>query len=87
MQYPGGGRRLVDWFVFDYGLVDKVMFFIAPEIIGGKDSISSVMGRGISRLDKAVKLKDIKIKMIGKIFWWRGRLRNIEFICLPGLLR
>ncbi len=60
-----GGGSLIGSF-FDYGLVDKVMFFISPKIIGGKDSISSVMGRGISRLDKAVKLKDVKIKMIGE---------------------
>ena len=70
----GGGSLIGS--LFDYGLVDKVMFFIAPEIIGGKDSISSVMGRGISRLDKAVKLKDVKIKMIGEDFLVEGVVRS-----------
>ena len=69
MQYPVGS-------LFDYGLVDKVMFFIAPEIIGGKDSISSVMGRGISRLDKAVKLKDVKIKRMGEDFLVEGTVKE-----------
>ena len=70
----GGGSLIGS--LFDYGLVDKGMFFIAPEIIGGKDSISSVMGRGISRLDKAVKLKDVKIKMIGEDFLVEGVVRK-----------
>ncbi len=70
----GGGTLIGS--LFDYGLVDKVMFFIAPKIIGGKDSIGSVMGRGISRLDKAVKLKDVKIKMIGEDFLVEGLVKE-----------
>ena len=70
----GGGSLIGS--LFDYGLVDKVMFFIAPEIIGGKDSISSVMGRGISRLDKAVKLKDVKIKRMGEDFLVEGTVKE-----------
>lgn len=70
-----GGGSLIGSF-FDYGLVDKVMFFIAPKIIGGKDSIGSVMGRGVSRLDKAVKLKDVKIKMIGEDFLVEGTVKE-----------
>ena len=34
------------------------------------------MGRGISRLDKAVKLKDVKIKMIGEDFLVEGEVRS-----------
>ena len=70
-----GGGSLIGSF-FDYGLVDKVMFFIAPRIIGGKDSISSVMGRGISRLDKAVQLQDVQLKKIGDDFLIEGIIRK-----------
>lgn len=51
--------------LLDEGLVDKVMFFISPKIIGGKDAISSVMGRGVSRVDKCFKLKDLNYRRIG----------------------
>ena len=68
-----GGGALVGS-LFDCGLVDKVLFFIAPKIIGGKDAISSVMGRGISRLDKAVKLRDVKIKRMGDDFLIEGTI-------------
>lgn len=60
----GGGTLIGS--LFDEGLVDKVLFFISPKIIGGKDAISSVMGRGISRIDKAVKLRDARVKRIGE---------------------
>jgi diaminohydroxyphosphoribosylaminopyrimidine deaminase / 5-amino-6-(5-phosphoribosylamino)uracil reductase len=56
----GGGTLIGS--LFDEGLVDKVLFFISPKIIGGKDALSSVMGKGISRLDSAVILKNLKLR-------------------------
>lgn len=62
----GGGT--LNGSLFDEGLVDNILFFISPKIIGGKDAVSSVMGRGISRVDKAVRLKDVNFKRIGEDF-------------------
>jgi len=45
-------------------LVDKLYLFIAPIIIGGKSSINTIGGIGADRIDKAIRLKDIKIKKI-----------------------
>lgn len=70
----GGGSLIGS--LFDAGLVDKIIFFIAPKIIGGRDSISSVMGRGISRLDKAISIKDVKIKKIGDDFLLEGYVQR-----------
>lgn len=66
----GGGTLIGS--LFDEGLVDKVLFFISPKIIGGKEAISSVMGRGISRIEKAVKLKGVSLKKIGEDFLVEG---------------
>jgi diaminohydroxyphosphoribosylaminopyrimidine deaminase/5-amino-6-(5-phosphoribosylamino)uracil reductase len=60
-----GGGTLVGSF-FDEDLVDKILFFNSPKIIGGKDAISSIMGKGISRIDKAFKLKNIKLRHFGE---------------------
>lgn len=60
----GGGMLIGS--LFDEGLVDKVMFFISPKIIGGKDAISSVMGQGVSRVERALKLKDITLRRFGE---------------------
>jgi diaminohydroxyphosphoribosylaminopyrimidine deaminase/5-amino-6-(5-phosphoribosylamino)uracil reductase len=56
----GGGTLIGS--LFDEGLVDKVLFFISPKIIGGKEAVSSVMGKGISRLDSAVVLKNLNFR-------------------------
>ena len=66
-----GGGTLIGG-LFDEGLVDKVLFFISPKIIGGKEAISSVMGRGIARIDKAVKLKGAQLKRMGEDFLIEG---------------
>ncbi len=72
----GGGSLIGS--LFDAGFVDKVLFFIAPKIIGGKDAISSVMGKGISLMDKAVKLKDIKIEKIGEDILVEGYVKKTQ---------
>jgi len=69
----GGGTLIGS--LFDEGLVDKILFFISPKIIGGKEAISSVMGRGVARIDKAIRLKDVKIKRLGEDFLIEGYVR------------
>lgn len=70
----GGGNLIGS--LFDDGLVDKVMFFINPnKIIGGRDAISSVMGKGITRIEQAIKLKEVKLKKIGEDFLIEGYVR------------
>lgn len=46
-------------------VVDKLYLFIAPKIIGGQDAKGVFGGKGISSLEKARKIKNIKIKKIG----------------------
>jgi len=66
----GGGTLLGS--LFDEGLVDRVLFFISPKIIGGKEAISSVMGQGVVRADRAIKLKQVSLKRIGEDFLIEG---------------
>lgn len=47
------------------GIVDKLMFFIAPKIIGGRESYPTVGGRTSRRLDEAYELKDISVRRLG----------------------
>ena len=60
----GGGRTSAGFIEAD--LVDRVLFFIAPKIIGGKDAITSVEGHGVDKVRKSLKLKDVKIEKIGE---------------------
>lgn len=69
----GGGNLIGS--LFDEALVDKVLFFIAPKIIGGRDAISSVMGRGISRIDESIRLKNAQLSHMGEDFLIEGYVR------------
>ncbi|MEM7817032.1 MAG: bifunctional diaminohydroxyphosphoribosylaminopyrimidine deaminase/5-amino-6-(5-phosphoribosylamino)uracil reductase RibD [Candidatus Aenigmatarchaeota archaeon] len=60
-----GGSETLGRF-FDEKLIDKVYFFISPKIIGGKDALTSVGGKGMDNLKKVPFLKDLEIKRIGK---------------------
>lgn len=75
-----GGGSLVGS-LFDEALVDKVLFFIAPKIIGGRNAISSVMGKGISRIDEAIKLERVNLRHIGEDFLFEG---YVKYKCLRG---
>lgn len=55
-----GGATLSGSFVAKK-LVDKVYFFIAPKIVGGKEAKTPVAGTGILNLQEALALKDIQI--------------------------
>jgi diaminohydroxyphosphoribosylaminopyrimidine deaminase/5-amino-6-(5-phosphoribosylamino)uracil reductase len=46
-------------------IVDKIMFFIAPKIIGGTDSIPSVGGKSPTLLRNAVRIKDFQVISVG----------------------
>ncbi|MBU4252835.1 MAG: bifunctional diaminohydroxyphosphoribosylaminopyrimidine deaminase/5-amino-6-(5-phosphoribosylamino)uracil reductase RibD [Candidatus Omnitrophica bacterium] len=69
----GGGTLIGS--LFDEKLVDKVLFFISPKIIGGKDAVSSVMGNGVKRVDQAVKLQDLKIRRFGEDLLVQARVK------------
>jgi diaminohydroxyphosphoribosylaminopyrimidine deaminase/5-amino-6-(5-phosphoribosylamino)uracil reductase len=47
------------------GLVDKVITFIAPKILGGTDAPTSVGGAGISNMEDAINLKKVFVKKVG----------------------
>ena len=54
----GGGELIGS--LFDLGLVDKVVAFIAPVVIGGVDSPNAVKGEGAIDMSKVYRLRNIK---------------------------
>jgi diaminohydroxyphosphoribosylaminopyrimidine deaminase/5-amino-6-(5-phosphoribosylamino)uracil reductase len=59
---------------FDAGIVDEVAFFVAPKILGGRDSISPVEGTGIDRLANAVNLGPLTVQRYGKDLLIKARV-------------
>ena len=68
-----GGATLNGSFVAKK-LVDKVYFFIAPKIIGGKEAKTPVAGTGILNLQEALALKDIQIEKLEEDILIIGRV-------------
>jgi diaminohydroxyphosphoribosylaminopyrimidine deaminase/5-amino-6-(5-phosphoribosylamino)uracil reductase len=68
-----GGSSLNAYALHD-GIVDKVAFFIAPKIIGGRDSIPAIGGKTFRRLEDAFRLRDMKIKRVGDDLMIEGYL-------------
>ena len=60
----GGGILLGS--LFDGGLVDKVIAFIAPIIIGGREAKTAVGGEGVDRVAESLKLERVSIERLGE---------------------
>ena len=60
----GGGE--VSFSFLKEDLVDKVVFFIAPKIIGGRDAKTPVEGEGMAYIKDVIDLKEIEITKLGK---------------------
>ena len=54
----GGGMLLGD--LFDRGLVDKVIAFVAPIVIGGVGARTPVGGKGVDKVVDSIKLERVK---------------------------
>lgn len=68
----GGGQ--VHASVLAAGVADKVIWFIAPKLIGGNGAPGPVGGQGIERLTEAVRLGRVKVTRFG------------EDICVEGYI-
>jgi diaminohydroxyphosphoribosylaminopyrimidine deaminase/5-amino-6-(5-phosphoribosylamino)uracil reductase len=60
----GGGVLLGS--LFDRGLIDKVIAFIAPIIIGGAEAKTAVAGEGVDKVIDAIKLERISVDRFGE---------------------
>jgi diaminohydroxyphosphoribosylaminopyrimidine deaminase/5-amino-6-(5-phosphoribosylamino)uracil reductase len=70
-----GGASLNSYAIND-GIVDKVMFFIAPKIIGGKASCPSVGGTVYRGLSNAFRINDMKARRVGEDILIEGRITD-----------
>ncbi len=71
----GGGTLMGS--LFDDDLVDKVVAFITPMIIGGKDAIPPVAGKGVELISQALKLKRSRIEQFMDDIMVMGYTRNL----------
>jgi diaminohydroxyphosphoribosylaminopyrimidine deaminase/5-amino-6-(5-phosphoribosylamino)uracil reductase len=70
----GGGILLGS--LFDLGLVDKVVAFIAPMVIGGKTARTPVAGEGAAKITEAVRLERCRVEKFGQDVMLSGYVRR-----------
>ena len=66
----GGGKT--NALALSSGIVDKVVFFVSPKIIGGEKAKTPVEGSGEEFLSEAVKLRDLTAEKVGDDLMLKG---------------
>lgn len=70
----GGGTTHAS--AFEAGVVDKVMFFVAPKIVGGRDAVTAVEGEGVARMSEAIALDRLSATPVGEDFLIEAYVRR-----------
>ena len=60
----GGGQVIAS--ALNAGIVDKVMFFYAPKILGGNDGVPICRGRGPNRMQDCFTLTNTRVERFGE---------------------
>ena len=74
MLVEGGGQVLGS--LFDEGLVDEVMAFIAPMVIGGEHAPAAVAGIGPLRLADVARLRQATVEQCGEDILVTGYIKR-----------
>lgn len=59
------------------GLAQRVAFFYAPKILGGRDSRKGLAGAGAERLSKVIKLRDVEWQKLGTDLLLTARVDSV----------
>ncbi|MDD4924400.1 MAG: bifunctional diaminohydroxyphosphoribosylaminopyrimidine deaminase/5-amino-6-(5-phosphoribosylamino)uracil reductase RibD [Dehalococcoidales bacterium] len=62
--------------LFDQKLIDKVVAFVAPIIIGGEKAKTAIGGRGVEKIMDAVKLKNLSEERFGDDIMFIGYVKE-----------
>ncbi|MBI4395173.1 MAG: bifunctional diaminohydroxyphosphoribosylaminopyrimidine deaminase/5-amino-6-(5-phosphoribosylamino)uracil reductase RibD [Candidatus Omnitrophica bacterium] len=71
----GGGE--VAWSFLRSKLMDKIEWVIAPKIIGGREAITSVEGKGFVSLSRALPIYSTRMVKLGEDFLLEGYLHHV----------
>jgi diaminohydroxyphosphoribosylaminopyrimidine deaminase/5-amino-6-(5-phosphoribosylamino)uracil reductase len=68
-----GGNQVNGSFL-DEGLIDKLLLFLSPKLIGDPQAPGIFGGKGVSKLQEAIPLKEMKARRIGEDIFLEGYL-------------
>ncbi|PKM80383.1 MAG: riboflavin biosynthesis protein RibD [Firmicutes bacterium HGW-Firmicutes-13] len=70
------GGSTLNYSLLEEGLIDKILFFIAPKLIGGTEAPTPVGGKGKDFLEDVWNVQDIQVKLIGEDILLTGYLEK-----------
>lgn len=70
------GGSYLNYSALEAGIVDKVMAFIAPKIIGGENAKTPVGGSGIELIKNSINIYSLDVKKIGEDILIEGYVRK-----------
>lgn len=66
------GGATLNWSFIKEELVDRLFIFIAPKIIGGEKAPGPVGGEGLSWMEEALRVRNLKVEKIGRDYVFTG---------------
>ena len=70
-----GGRGIVTS-ALRAGIVDKILFFYAPKILGGQSAYGITSGKGVEYIRQSLQVQDVKVRRYGEDILVEGYIRN-----------
>jgi diaminohydroxyphosphoribosylaminopyrimidine deaminase/5-amino-6-(5-phosphoribosylamino)uracil reductase len=70
-----GGSRVIAS-AFHAGIVDKIIFFYAPKLLGGDDGAPICKGPGPERISGCLPVGDITVRRFGGDIMIEGYIKN-----------
>ncbi|HEY2081914.1 MAG TPA: dihydrofolate reductase family protein, partial [Verrucomicrobiae bacterium] len=58
------------------GFAQRVAFFYAPKVLGGRDSRKGVAGEGVRSLDEIIGLRELEWRKLGRDLFLTARLAS-----------
>jgi diaminohydroxyphosphoribosylaminopyrimidine deaminase/5-amino-6-(5-phosphoribosylamino)uracil reductase len=75
-----GGSQVNGAFL-DGGLIDKLLLFLSPRMMGDPQALGIFQGKGFEHLKEAASVEDIKIRRIGEDILVEGYLEGRSELC------
>ena len=73
------GGAILNRSLFVKKLIDRVMIYLAPKLIGGNDAKGLFAGKGVTKLSEALELKEVRTQNFGDDILFEGEVVS----CLP----
>jgi diaminohydroxyphosphoribosylaminopyrimidine deaminase/5-amino-6-(5-phosphoribosylamino)uracil reductase len=77
-----GGSQINGSFL-DEGLIDKILFFLSPRLIGDRKALGIFGGSGKTTLQEAIPLNELRVRRIGEDILIEGYVTKGKDVCSP----